>query len=49
MIVQLIEDGDDVILPIPEEIMESMGLKEGDVLEWIINDNGDITLKVKNG
>jgi len=35
----LIEDGDDLILQIPDEIMEHMGLSIGDKMEW--TDGGD--------
>ena len=42
--VTLEEDGDDIILPIPEEILKNMGWNEGDELEWSVN-NGTITLR----
>ena len=32
-------DGDDAILPLPQEVLDHLDLKEGDVIEWI--DNGD--------
>lgn len=38
------EDGDDIILPIPEEILKTMGWNEGDTLEWSVN-NDTITLR----
>jgi hypothetical protein len=37
--VQLEEDGDDVVLPLPQEVLDHLDLQEGDVLKWI--DNGD--------
>lgn len=37
--VQLEEDGDDVVLPLPQEVIDHLDLQEGDVLQWI--DNGD--------
>ena len=32
------------ILTFPDELMEEIGWKEGDVLEWIPNDDGSFTL-----
>jgi bifunctional DNA-binding transcriptional regulator/antitoxin component of YhaV-PrlF toxin-antitoxin module len=43
--IELQEDGDDLILPIPEDILKEMDWKEGDPLEWI--DNGDGTFTVR--
>jgi antitoxin component of MazEF toxin-antitoxin module len=38
--VELIQDGEDLILPIPEEIWEAVGWEIGDVVEFkIVNDN----------
>ena len=37
--VQLEEDGDDIVLPLPQEVLDHLDAKEGDVLKWI--DNGD--------
>jgi bifunctional DNA-binding transcriptional regulator/antitoxin component of YhaV-PrlF toxin-antitoxin module len=45
MIVTLEEDGDDLTLPFPDEILEQLGWKEGDTLEWIQNDDNSLTLK----
>ena len=36
--VTLEEDGDDLVLPIPEDILKNLGWNEGDLLEWDIND-----------
>lgn len=36
---------DDGILTFPDELMDKLGWKEGDVLEWIDNDDGSFTLK----
>ena len=36
--VTLEEDGDDVVMPIPEDILKSLDWNEGDLLEWDIND-----------
>lgn len=41
------QDGDDMILPLPDELLEQMQWREGDVLIWTINDNGTITLTKK--
>lgn len=42
--VTLEEDGDDVILPIPQEVMDQLGLKEGDTLKWTDNNDGSFTM-----
>ena len=44
-IISLIEDGDDLILPLPERLLEEAGWKEGDMLDWADNGNGTWTLK----
>lgn len=36
------EDG---ILTFPDELMDKLGWKEGDTLEWIDNQDGSFTLK----
>jgi hypothetical protein len=41
----LIEDGDDLILPIPDEILQTLDIKEGDVLDWVDNKDGTFTIK----
>jgi len=43
--VQLEEDGDDVILPLPQEILDHLDVKEGDVLKWIDNCDGTWSLR----
>ena len=35
------------ILTFPDELMEEIGWKEGDMLEWIPNDDGSFTLVKK--
>ena len=35
------------ILTFPDDILEATGWKEGDVLEWIPNDDGSFTLVKK--
>jgi len=47
MIVELTKDGDDLILPIPDELMEEMGLEIGDTLEFIDNKDGTVTIRKK--
>lgn len=34
----------DVLLPIPQELMDEMGWRQGDVLDWKDNQNGSFTL-----
>jgi hypothetical protein len=41
------QDGDDLILPLPDELLEKVQWKEGDVLIWTTNDDGTITLTKK--
>lgn len=44
-IVTLIEDGDDLILPLPERLLEETGWNDGDILDWSDNGNGSWTIK----
>ena len=37
--VELIEDGEDLILPLPQEVCDHLDAQEGDVLQFL--DNGD--------
>lgn len=39
---------DDGILTIPDEMLESLGWKEGDMLEWIDNNDGSFSLVKPN-
>ena len=43
--VTLEEDGDEGILPLPDDLMDQLGWYDGDVLEWIINDDNTITIR----
>ena len=43
--VTLEEDGDECILPLPDEVLDELDWQEGDVLEWIVNDDNTITIK----
>ena len=42
------EDGEDLILPVPDEVLVSLGWLDGDMLEWDVNeeDNTIIIRKV---
>ena len=44
--VNIEEDPDtgDLLLPFPEDMLESMGWQEGDTLSWNIDENNNITL-----
>lgn len=44
-IVTLVEDGDDLLLPIPDHIFQSLNWNENDILEWYINIDNSITLR----
>ena len=44
--VTLEEENDDLVLPIPEDILKKLGWEEDDELEWDINeDNNSIILR----
>jgi len=51
VIIDEADDGSgDLIMPLPQDLLDLQGWKEGDVLEWIDNNNGTWSLKkVKNG
>ena len=38
----------DAILEFPDEMMDTVGWKEGDTLEWTINKDGTITISKKD-
>ena len=42
--VTLEEEGDECILPLPDEILDELDWQEGDVLEWVVNDDNTITI-----
>lgn len=46
--IELVEDGDDVILPFPPEMLEELGWKEGDTLVWSDNKDGSWSLSKKD-
>lgn len=38
-------DEEECILPLSDEILDHLNWQDGDMLEWIINDDNTITLK----
>jgi len=46
--VTLEEDGDECILPLPDSILDELDWQEGDILDWIVNDDNTITIKKVN-
>ena len=42
------QDGDDLIISIPDDILQDLGWKENDVLEWVLTDNGVILQKAED-
>ena len=49
MIVELIEDNNELVIPFPEEFVKELGWKEGDILTWIDNEDGTFTLRKNSG
>ena len=45
--VTLIEDGEDLILPLPDDMLEQVGWKTGDVLQWVKKDEETWMLQKK--
>lgn len=43
--VELIEDGEDLILPLDNEIFDELGWQVGDTLDWSDNGDGSWTLR----
>ena len=41
------QEGDDLIVPFPEDLLETMGWKEGDVLVWDVREDGCVVLTKK--
>jgi len=39
------QEGDELYLPLPSELLEEMGWEIGTVLQWIDNKNGTFSLK----
>ena len=47
--VTLDEDGEDLILPVPDEVLDSLGWLDGDMLEWDVNEeNNTIIIRKVN-
>jgi hypothetical protein len=44
-IVELIEDGEDLILPLDDEIFDELGWQVGDTVKWSENGDGSWTLR----
>ena len=47
-IITVEQEGDDLVLPIPDDILEELGWEEGEELEWEIADNSIILKKHVN-
>ena len=45
--VTVLEDGEDLILPLPEDMLEQVGWKTGDVLQWVKKDEETWMLQKK--
>ena len=45
MKVTLEQDGDELIFPIPDDVLEDLGWTEGDTVEWIDNGDGSVTVR----
>jgi bifunctional DNA-binding transcriptional regulator/antitoxin component of YhaV-PrlF toxin-antitoxin module len=45
--VTLDEDGDELMLPIPDVIMDELGWGDGDLLEWIVEGDQIVLRKVE--
>lgn len=39
------EDGDDILLPIPQVLLDQMGWKEGDTIDFALDEEGRYILK----
>ena len=45
--ITLEEDGEDLILPLPPDLLEEVGWKTGDTIEWTDNKDGSWSMKKK--
>jgi hypothetical protein len=45
--VSLEEEGDDIMMPIPEDLLDYLGWEDGDLLEWILEDDHIKLVKVE--
>ena len=41
------QDGDDLVVPLPDDLLAELNWKTGDVLLWSVNDDGTVTLTKK--
>lgn len=41
------QDGDELVLPLPDEMLAQLEWRVGDVLLWSVNEDGTITLTKK--
>ena len=39
------EDGDDLILPLPQELLDELNWNEGDTLEWTEHNEGSWSIR----
>lgn len=39
------DDGDDILLPIPQVLLDQMGWKEGDTIDFALDEEGRYILK----
>jgi hypothetical protein len=39
------DDGDDILLPIPQVLLDQMGWKEGDIIDFALDEEGRYILK----
>ena len=47
-ITTVIEDGEDLVLPFPDDLMATMKWTEGDVLEWVVHGDYATIRKVED-
>lgn len=38
----------ELVLSFPDELLESLGWQEGDILDWAMNDDGTVTMTKVN-
>lgn len=43
--VTVLEDGEDLVLPLPVEMLETLGWDTGDKLKWALGEDGTWTLR----
>ncbi len=44
---QVVEDGDDLALVFPPEMLEALGWREGDTIVWDMDETNNVTLARK--